>query len=56
MVPKEFQARLLGVGEMAQWVRDNTDLQEVSPGEFLIHEAFTGIMGEEVPAKYLSIE
>lgn len=38
-----------------QWIRANTNLQEVEPGKFLIREA-TNEFWVEVPATYLVIE
>jgi len=40
------------------WVRSNTSLQEDEgkTGTFLISEAYTGMMGEQVPARYLVID
>ena len=39
------------------WLRSNTNLQEDEgkTGTFLISEAHTGMMGEDVPARYLTI-
>jgi len=42
--------------EAAQWVRDNTDLEEVEPGKFLIApESENPMTHEVIPAKYLII-
>lgn len=40
------------------WVRANTNLQEdeLKTGTFLISQSHTGMMGEQVPARYLTIE
>lgn len=52
----EYVARILSAEEAAQWVRENTDLVETEPGKFLISEKGTGMMGEEIPARYLVID
>lgn len=55
MVPKEFEARLMGNEEFAQWVRDNTDLLETTPGVFYVSEACEDPSGIVIPEKYLTI-
>lgn len=68
--PEEFKVSLANVGakwdiqpfatveDARAWVRSNTSLVEEAdtPGKFLISEESTGMMGEQVPAKYLVIE
>lgn len=45
------------VEDARAWVRSNTSLVEEAdtPGKFLISPAGVGMMGEQVPAKYLTI-
>lgn len=55
-VGARFQIEMFPTVEEARvWVRDNTDLVETEPGTFLISEATIGIMGEEIPARYIVI-
>lgn len=68
--PEEFKTSLANVGakwdiqpfataeDARAWIRSNTNLQEDEgkTGTFLISEAHTGMMGEQVPAKFLVID
>lgn len=68
--PEAFKTSLANVGakwdiqpfatveDARVWVRSNTSLleDEGRTGTFLISEAHTGMMGEEIPARYLVIE
>lgn len=66
--PEAFKTSLSNVGakwdiqtfptveEARIWVRANTSLTEEEPGKFLVSTEYTGMMGEQVPARYLTIE
>lgn len=41
--------------EARQWIRDNTDLAEETPWNFVLSEEATDIMGQAVPKKYLEV-
>jgi len=43
------------VDEFYEWIKANTNLNEVEPRKFLISEE-SEFMGQVVPAKYLIIE
>jgi hypothetical protein len=46
---------MVDVETARQWIKNNTSLQEIETGKFLISEA-SEMMGEVVEAKYLIIE
>lgn len=50
-----FDIDILDKDTITQWIRDNTNLQEVSLWKFLIHPETTWIDGEIIEAKYLTI-
>ena len=50
-----FNIDMVDVETARQWIRENTSLQEIETGKFLISEA-SEMMGEVVEAKYLIIE
>lgn len=56
-VGAEFQVDVFTTPEEAvTWVKSNTNLQEVEAGKFLIRDAYTDPITQElVPAKYLTI-
>lgn len=56
LIPSEFWVQILDNNQAKEWLRRNTDLQEVETGKFLISEATTGIQWQPIEAVYLVID
>ena len=54
-IPSEFDVQLKTNEEALEWIRNNTNLQEVSPWKFLIQEEYN-FNWEIIEAKFLTIE
>ena len=53
-VGKRWDVDILTADEAYDWIKSNTNLQEVSPRKFLISEE-NEFMGQIIPAKYLEL-
>ena len=53
-VGKRFDVDILTNDEFYEWIKTNTNLEEVSPRKFLISEE-NEFMGQIIPAKYLEL-
>ena len=53
-VGRRFDVDMMEVDEFYEWIKANTDLEEVSPRKFLISPE-SEYMGEKIEAKYLDL-
>ena len=54
-IGRRFDIAIQDIPTTIQWIKDNTDLVETTPGAFLVSNETIWINWEIIPAKYLTI-